>query len=144
MNRKGISPLIASVLILAVTLSVASVFSGWAPQLLETVTDQTENQTLETVECNQASINIESVTYNSTADEVNVAIRNTGDSDLEEIQVAAWVDSLPDQDATTSVNSGDQTTVTISSQTSEPDEVRAYSTSCPDVTSSESTVTTTS
>jgi len=44
MKRKGISPIIASVLLVAVSLAVAGIFSGWAPEIVQTFTDSTEDQ----------------------------------------------------------------------------------------------------
>ncbi len=132
--RKGISPLIASVLLLAVTLSIASIFSGWGPDIVRTVTDETGNQTEQTISCNQASLSIESAKYFTGDGETSVVIRNTGTSNLDEVLVSAWQDNLPMEDAeeTVEVDRGDFETINLTT-TSGPDRIEAFSRQCSDV-----------
>ncbi len=51
MKRKGISPLIAAVLLIAFTMAVASLFAQWAPQLMEEAQGETKNQSGEIQRC---------------------------------------------------------------------------------------------
>ena len=90
MNKKGISPILASVLLLAVTISVAGVFSGWAPNLAQTVTEQTGNQTEQRLACNQASAEFISANYDSGNSEIDVALRNDGGADFNELILVAF------------------------------------------------------
>lgn len=131
MNRKGVSPLIASVLLLAVSISVVGIFSGWAPELAQTVTDETTNSTLETLECEDASIQIQSAFHDDGADELNVTLLNDGDTDLPSITLATFDenDQLGEQ-TTTSVDAGNIDDDTISDVTDTPSYVQAISETC--------------
>ena len=134
MNRKGISPILASVLLLAVTISVAGVFSGWAPNLAQTVTDQTGNQTEERLSCNQASAEFISANYDSGSSEVTVALRNTGGEDFDELILAAFdSDDLIVAQTNVSVSSGSVANTTISGVSSLPAYINLYSQQCGDV-----------
>ncbi|MFB6214170.1 MAG: archaellin/type IV pilin N-terminal domain-containing protein [Candidatus Nanohaloarchaea archaeon] len=130
--RKGVSPIVASVLLLAVTLSVASIFSGWGPNIVRTVTQSTQNQTETTINCNQASVDITSAKY-YTGDNTSVVVRNTGTSDLDQLQISTWKNDLPMNQKVISVNRGNFTTVNVSTS-SKPDSVQAFSKDCSSVT----------
>lgn len=134
MTKKGISPILASVLLLAVTISVAGVFSGWAPNLTQAVLGQTENQTEHRLDCNQASAEFISATYDSTNSEVTTALRNNGRADFEELILVAFDsdDNLMAQ-TNVSVNAGSVENTVISSVSSEPAYVNLYSQQCGDV-----------
>ncbi|MFB6190002.1 MAG: archaellin/type IV pilin N-terminal domain-containing protein [Candidatus Nanohaloarchaea archaeon] len=129
--RKGISPIVSSVLLLAVTLSVASIFSGWGPNLVKSVTQTTTNQTETTINCNQASVEIVSARY-YTAGETAIVVRNTGTSELKNLQISAWQNSLPVSQQTISISEGNFTTENVSTP-SKPDTIKAFSKDCSSV-----------
>ena len=135
MTNKGISPILASVLLLAVTISVAGVFSGWAPSLAQTVTEQTGNQTEQRLACNQASAEFISVNYDSGNSEVNLALRNDGGEDFSELILVAFnsEDNLLAQE-NISVDAGNVANTTISNVNSAPSYVNLYAQECSDVT----------
>lgn len=130
---KGISPLIASVLLLAVTLSIASIFSGWGPQIINDITERTENQTTRTIDCNEADVNIESAKYFQNDGETTVVVRNNGVPDLDDLTVSTWQGSLPMNETTTSLGRGNFTSVNVTTN-DEPDRVEVYSRRCSSVT----------
>lgn len=130
---KGVSPLIASVLLLAVTLSVASIFSGWGPSLANFVTEETRNHTEQTIDCNRADVKIVSAKYYSSDSETSIVLRNKGNSDLDDLQASAWHDDLPMNDTVISLVSGNFTTVNITTH-SKPHTVKAFSRDCTSVT----------
>lgn len=136
MTKKGISPILASVLLLAVTISVAGVFSGWAPNLAQSVTDQTGNQTEERLSCNEAAAEFISASYDSTNSEVNTALRNTGSSNFDELILVAFDsdDGLMAQ-TNISVAAGTVANASISGVNSEPAYLNLYSQQCGDVSS---------
>lgn len=136
MKRKGISPILASVLLLAVTISVVGIFSGWAPQVAQDIMDTTEENTNQSVSCaNDAAVKIESGSYDGTADEVNLAVRNTGENNLNNLILAAFdSDGTILNQATISLNGGTLSSETITSVTSQPSYVRAFAQSCSGVT----------
>lgn len=128
---KGVSPIVASVLLLAVTLSVASIFSGWGPSIVKTVTQSTSNQTETTINCNEAAVEIVSAKY-YPAGQTSIVVRNTGTSDLDQLQISAWQDDLPMNEKVVSVKRGNFTTENVSTS-SQPDFVQAFSKDCSSV-----------
>ncbi len=143
MDRKGISPILASVLLLAVTLSVVGVFSGWAPQIAETVTSETENNTLQRLECDKASVDIVSASYDTSTSDLIIAVRNTGRVDLNNLTVAEFSgDDLLGEQTDASVSAGELNDVNISNGVDEaPAYIRVYSEQCSSVTAETSDVT---
>lgn len=135
MNKKGISPILASVLLLAVTISVAGVFSGWAPNLAQTVTEQTGNQTEQRLACNQASAEFISANYDSGNSEIDVALRNDGGADFNELILVAFDsnDNLLAQ-SNISIEAGNVDNTSISNVNSAPSYVNLYAQECSDVT----------
>jgi flagellin-like protein len=126
---KGISTLISAVLLLAVTVSAVGVFSSWAPGLVQDITEDTENQTEQQVQCNQASIDIEAGKYYSGNSVTTAVIRNTGTVNLDSIRVEAWNNDLPLSQNTVGVNKGNFTSTNVSTSES-PTSIRAVSTKC--------------
>lgn len=135
-NSKGISPILASVLLLAVTISVAGVFSGWAPDIAQSITEQTENQTDHRLDCNKASATLVSATYNISGNEdVDVTVRNNGRADFEQLIVAAFDtnNALITQETNVSADRGELTNTTINSVNPEPSYIQLYSEKCGDI-----------
>ncbi|MFB6189983.1 MAG: archaellin/type IV pilin N-terminal domain-containing protein [Candidatus Nanohaloarchaea archaeon] len=60
MKRKGISPLIAAVLLIAFTMAVASLFAQWAPQLIKSAQGDTKNQSEQIQRCSGVIVEIQS------------------------------------------------------------------------------------
>lgn len=136
MTKKGISPILASVLLLAVTISVAGVFSGWAPNIAQAVTSQTENQTQHRLDCNEASATLVSATYNISGNEdVDVTLRNNGRADFKELIIAAFDsnNALMTQTDNITVESGELTNESITGVNPEPSYIQLYSEKCGDV-----------
>lgn len=134
MRRKGISPIIASVLLIAVVISVTAIFSNWAPEMVESVTEGVEDQTSSQIECNEAGIELYSVNYNNG--EAEVVIRNTGGIELEDDVILAAFDSedsLITQETGITVSSSELSNVTMTDIAEDPEYLQAYSQSCSDV-----------
>ncbi|PSG99413.1 MAG: hypothetical protein BRC29_04825 [Nanohaloarchaea archaeon SW_7_43_1] len=60
MKRKGISPLIAAVLLIAFTMAVASIFAQWAPQLMEDAQGDTTERANEIQSCSDRTLSLSS------------------------------------------------------------------------------------
>jgi flagellin-like protein len=135
MQRKGISPIIASVLLLAVSLAVVGIFSGWAPELATQVTDSTENTTMQTITCNDAAIEVQSAYHDGS--ELKISVRNTGTEDLSNLTFVAYNDNeqIINENTSNSLVRGAVEDFTISSVSSEPNYVEGFSTECGSVTS---------
>jgi flagellin-like protein len=133
MNRKGVSPIIASVLLLAVSLAVVSIFSGWAPELAQDVTQETTDNTFETIACNEASVEIRSAYFDSN--DVTLSVRNTGTEDLNNLSLVAYADNQTIlNDTEVSISRGQLSEKTIESVGVEPAYVEALSQQCGSVT----------
>lgn len=142
MSRKGISPIIASVLLLAVSLAVVGIFSGWAPQLAQDITEQTSQTATDTLNCNEASLEIRSAYYNSGT--ATVALRNSGSQNLTDITIAAFdsTDTILGQSTGISIDAGNLSEETVDTSSTEPSYIEAYSGECSSVTASIEDITT--
>jgi len=80
-SKKGVSALIASVLLIAFTVSVSMIVMGWFSTFTRTATANISATTTEAIGCNAASINIERVYVSgdgSNCTAVKVIVKNTG------------------------------------------------------------------
>jgi flagellin-like protein len=82
---KGISPLIASVMLIAITVALAALVMSWNNALFKSTTKTVENRTDVAVECSSAQITIEDV-YITPGTELNgsarVVMKNGGFNSL--------------------------------------------------------------
>ncbi|MFT4892399.1 MAG: flagellin-like protein [Candidatus Nanohaloarchaea archaeon] len=67
MKRKGISPLIAAVLLIAFTMAVASIFAQWAPQLIQDAQGDTSDRADEIQSCSDRTMEVDVDTTNNSA-----------------------------------------------------------------------------
>jgi FlaG/FlaF family flagellin (archaellin) len=77
-GQKGLSQMIAAVLLVAFTVTIATLISGWYSTLIRTTSSNISNTTEEAIDCTVAKITIEDVYLDTTANTVNVVVRNTG------------------------------------------------------------------
>lgn len=78
---KGISPLIAAVLLIAVTMTIAGVLAFWASTFVQTGLEQSSNQTVAT-ECNFGNFIVDSCSYNSSTTKLTLILDNIGTVNL--------------------------------------------------------------
>lgn len=78
---KGISPLIAAVLLIAFTVSIATIILGWFSSYVRTTSENVTSQTQETVGCSVAGVTIEHV-YLNVSGNAKIVVKNTGFKDL--------------------------------------------------------------
>jgi flagellin-like protein len=80
---KGISPLIASVMLIAFVMAIGILVMGWMSTLTRTTTATVTNSTDTAIGCSSASINIDEVyvTTGSTNGTVRAIVKNTGYKD---------------------------------------------------------------
>ncbi|MCK5017467.1 MAG: hypothetical protein KAS32_10405 [Candidatus Peribacteraceae bacterium] len=79
-SSKGISPLIAVIMLIAFTLVVSGIFFSWTSQFA-----YSQRETLQI--CSKASIVSQNAYYNSETNRVNVVIYNTGNVPLKGFSV---------------------------------------------------------
>lgn len=126
---KGISSIISVVLVLAVTITVIGLFSGWAPNLIQDIQDSTENTTNREINCNDADLEIEAAKYFSSGSNTTAVVRNNGNIDLNDVRVEAWENDLPMNSTNTNISQGGLVSVNITT-TSKPTSIRANSKRC--------------
>lgn len=97
MKRKGISPLIAAVLLIAFTMAVASIFAQWAPQLIDDAQGDTTEQAQNIQSCSDRTLDTNVDTSDNTAN-----IQQTGGTDgVGNLTVTwYWEDRNPTQNTT--------------------------------------------
>ncbi len=100
-NKKGISPLIATVLLIGFTVALAGVVITWGGGFIKNITTGTEERTASTLAC-ASDLNFEIKKVNCDSDEIT--IDNRGDIALEEIRFRFFDNSgdtkdlIPEQD----------------------------------------------
>lgn len=80
--RKGISPLVAAVILIAATMSIAGILSFWTTGFVRTKLGGAENTTEET-RCLSAEFKIYSGSYNESEEILYLVLENTRSYDLE-------------------------------------------------------------
>lgn len=95
-SRKGISPLIAAVLLIAFTMAVGSIFAQWAPNLLQSIQQDTSEDAVDITRASNLGLEIMSVSFNRSSNQVEVVVQNTGEAidDKTNISVGVIGDSV--------------------------------------------------
>ena len=131
--QKGISPLVAAVLLIAVTMTIAGVLAYWASTFVRGQTDAFENQTI-TTECNFGNFLIDACSYDSTSQRMTLILDNIGTVDLNNISAfVIYSDNTLNATQTgQSITSGELKSVSIDGVTPGYSTVRIR-THCPNV-----------
>ncbi len=90
---KGISPLLASVLLIAVTVAIATLVMGWISTITRTTQTTVSNRTVDAVNCASASIVIDDVYVATGSRNATVIVRNAGQTDSLQITFAPLYNS---------------------------------------------------
>lgn len=101
-RMKGISPLIAAVLLIAVTMTLAGVLAYWASTFVQAGLESSSNQTIAT-QCNFGNFVIDACSYDSAGQRVTFILDNVGTVDLYNITVFVI---YPDNNVTAAPASG--------------------------------------
>lgn len=136
MKRKGISPLIGAVLLIAFTMAVAAILTAWVTTFTQDTAEAVGNNSERLIECSYSGLSIyDAVEGNGT---VTVSVANTGTIDLSEgstivvfLQNGSVVDKISASLPTGSVEEVTLDDGRISDGT--VDRVRATSVDCPEV-----------
>lgn len=143
-SRRGVSPLIAAVLLIAFTMAVAAILTAWVTTFTQQQTETIGNQTTENIECSFANLEILSVDWNTGG--VTAAITNSGNEDFTNVSITVFEDSS----VLTITNQGDGNSFVApltQGQTASlnptvsggvPNRIRVQSLNCPAVSATES------
>lgn len=139
MRRKGISPLIAAVLLIAFTMSVAAMLTAWVTTFTEEKTSVVSNKSDQVFQCSYGGLSIYDAIYHSDDNTTDVTVANTGTYDFRNITIHIFDDTggVVNKGYTGALNTADVKTITISTELStKPARVRAISKNCPKVSDS--------
>lgn len=95
-NKKGVAPLIATVLLIAFTVSIGVLVVNWGRDYIETTTSDTSDKVSSDLSCNMdISIEVKEISntkkicYNGTAKTIELMLENTGREDIAGIRIIA-------------------------------------------------------
>ena len=86
-SRKGISPLIATILIIGFTVALAAVIMTWGQSFVNGITASTEANTEKQLACTQVLLKIIDACSDIIAEEVQISISNDGKQKMESLIV---------------------------------------------------------
>lgn len=95
---KGVSPFIASVLLIALVLAVAAIFSGWFTQFVTRTGETVEEHSEERVTCSYGGIALTDLEYNSTTGNLTGYIENVDIIPLGNIDLEIFYDNATRQE----------------------------------------------
>lgn len=91
--KKGISPIIGTVLLIAATMTIAGILAFWASSFVQQQTEYYSNETTTTF-CNFANFRILSCIYNQTSKELAVVIDNYKSNTLKGFEAIVWFSDI--------------------------------------------------
>jgi len=131
--RKGISPFMAVVLLVAFTLAVAGIFSGWITSFTKETTETVQTRSEERVECAYGGVALNRLIYNSTSGNLTGTIENTDIIALGNVDMEIFYDNSTRQekDLSLTLTPGEKDTFNVEIA-SNYDKIRVY-TNCSNV-----------
>ena len=81
-SKKGVSPLIAAVLLIAFTVSVSMIIMGWFSTFIRSTTTNISESSEEAVGCSMADVSIDHIYIVSSTNTTQVVVKNIGFVDL--------------------------------------------------------------
>jgi flagellin-like protein len=130
MTRKGISPLVAVIMLIAFTLIVAGILAGWATRFAETQREQISY-------CVDARILLSRGTYDPSTDTLRLVLYNYGKVDLTLSALLTYSDIIlhPEELALMpkafNISAGDTKVFTILNVTDDLEKIEIRSDDCP-------------
>lgn len=84
-KRKAVSPLVAAVLLIAVTMTIAGMLAYWASGFVRQQIEAFSNQS--TVTCTGANFRVYTCSYNSTSQQIKLILDNVGTINIKNLTV---------------------------------------------------------
>jgi len=124
---KGVSPLLAGVLMIAFVLAVAAIVGGWLTSIAKTETSTIETGMTAQLNCSKGVLSIVDI-----SDQTTIIVHNLGYIDLTGFSIAC--NGSITSDSTTLIKRGNITSLTgVGICNTTATEVRVQSVSCPEV-----------
>ncbi len=137
MSRKGISPLIAAILLIAFTITVATFLASWSTTFAKSKTEEFTRAGEEiSSNCQYANLQVETAVYNSNDDSIAAVVWNMGKTDLSEFEFLVYysdvnISTLTPSDTNETLSTGDFHTFTVDGVSSPPEKLQVRSKYCP-------------
>ncbi len=77
MGKKGISPIVAMILLIVITIVAAGLMASWARQYINEKTENVTSEESSLSRCLRMGIDIVSYTYDSASDEISLVLQNS-------------------------------------------------------------------
>ena len=113
-SKKGVSPLIASVLLIAFTLSIGAFMSTWLQEITKKQTSEAAENSKP--ECQFANLNIQNVTFTNSTTKLRIDVENTGTKSvaIRSVRIIYSNDSNAEANfSRTTINAGDSYVLTM-------------------------------
>ncbi len=128
-GRKGVSPLIAAVLLIAFTMAVAAILTAWVTTFTEEQTQQLGNESEQQIDCSFAQLEV--FDTSAGADWVNVAVTNRGTVDFTNVSITVLNSGNVVGEGSLGLVSGSTDNVNISDLDDSPETLRIVPNRCP-------------
>lgn len=109
--RKGISPLIASVLLMAFTLSVAVLFSPWATNILDNIQSDTSDGADRVITASNMDLKLVSADFNHSTQNLSITVQNKGGENFSNFSITVMSDKPYNRQFSRSLSSQEIATV---------------------------------
>lgn len=131
---KGVSQIITAVILMGVAVSVAGIYSSWAPEFSERITSDAIDQASSDMRCQNAGLRIQDATYMEISGEISMNVANTGTITFEDEVTVYAIESSSNvgEYRINRFEAGDSQDIEFG-VSSKPDIIMASSSDCPDV-----------
>lgn len=136
MGRKGISELVAAVMLIAFVVAAAGIISTFYSQFTREQVTKVETEGGETIDCSISHLIIQPDTVTTSNSDLLITVENTGKEDLSDIDVVfrnSTGDPFQTVDMNETVDTGNIETLTINGVTNSIDRI-TVTTVCPGLT----------
>jgi len=140
-SNKGISPLIAAIILIAFVIAVGNVVGPWFMDFIEERTDQVTEKGREDVKCGYAGLHLNKVTRNQTSDNVTLTseVENTENVELTNFRIElthedGTISNIEPENSNQTLKAGSRRTFSVEVNTTSEGNVknlRIYSSDCP-------------
>lgn len=104
---KGLSPIIATVMLIALTLSVVGILATWFTSLTKGVGEDIESTSTSLINCSKANLDLIGVICSNSTQQLQIAVENSGQTVLYDFSVVATINDTYYQNNTGGPNSTD-------------------------------------
>ena len=85
--RKGISPLIATILLIAFVIAVGGILSGWLISFSKERVEEARTKGETDIQCSYSGLSIDDADWNDTETTLSLIVRNSGTEDLTDFRM---------------------------------------------------------